>query len=79
MVFNDTLFQLYRGGQCYWWRKPDCLKKTSNLPQITDKLDHIMLFRVQLAMNGVLTLNYHHDHAGPQNKYTGIYTGNASL
>ena len=32
----STIFQLYRGSQFYWWRKPECPTKTINLSQIID-------------------------------------------
>jgi hypothetical protein len=53
MVFNATckiLFQLYHGGQFYWWRKPDypdlpqdSQNNKNQMPLITDlKIDYAL-------------------------------------
>ena len=52
-----TVFQIYRGGQFYRWRKPEYPQKTNDLSEVTDKLYHILLYRVYHAMNRFETHN----------------------
>ena len=63
MVFNTTFnnISVISWQPVLWWRKPEYPQKTTDLSQVTDKLDHKMLYRVHLAINRTQTHNVNDD------------------
>jgi hypothetical protein len=49
---TTNAIQLYLSSLFYCWKKWEYPEKTTDLSQVTDKLYHIMLYRVHLARVG---------------------------
>jgi hypothetical protein len=43
----STIFQLYRGGQFFSMEDTRAPGDTTDLPQVTDKLYYLMLYRIE--------------------------------
>ena len=51
----STIFQLYRGGQLYLWRKPDYPEKTTDLPQVIALTTHNFSYKSKDIWNLLYT------------------------
>ena len=50
----SPIFQLYRGGQFYSWRKPEYPEKTTDLPQVTDVIVYDIYIRCKYIKSWII-------------------------
>jgi len=48
----SIIFQLFRGGQFYWWRKPEYPKQSPDMPQVTENLYHKVVWSTHCHERG---------------------------
>ena len=51
-LWCSTIFQLYRGGQFYWWRNWSSWRKPLTFRKSLTKFHHKMFYQVNVAMRG---------------------------
>jgi hypothetical protein len=47
--FISTIFQLFCGGQFYWWWKLEYPEKTTDLLQVTDKINRLNVYFLEIS------------------------------
>jgi hypothetical protein len=66
----STIFQLYRGSQFSWWRKPEFREKMTDLSQVNGKIYHVKCYRVNhhKIMTTTVPMSYN-THSKPYSDY----------
>jgi hypothetical protein len=46
----STIFQLYRGGQFYWWRKSEYPEKITDITERLSRIGEVVVLKTELII-----------------------------